>query len=249
VLETAGVQVESGEPLHIHRIRTGRKYQARRWKVNGDWPGSAALLGLAAVVPNSDITVRHLYDDDQGEKECMAFYRAMGCQVDFLGQEGEGVRLRSPETGQLKGAAINGDLCTDAVLAMMGAAAAAPGESRFVQIRVLQFKECDRVREPLAELEKVYLTSKDLPGDIGRLLWFEPPQDPDTIHVTGLEQPFEGGIEVDGRGDHRVIMMLSIVALHCRKGLTIRGAEHVSKSFPTWFEMLEKLGIDVKTAE
>jgi len=133
---------------------------------------------------------------------------------------------------------------------MMSAAVVANGASRFVGIRNLQFKECDRVREPLAELAAVYATA--LPGEDGALpniaksLWFEPTDDPDTIHITGWPAGFAGGIEVDGRGDHRVIMMLSVVALACRDGLRIRGAEHVSKSFPGWFDTLRALGARVE---
>jgi 5-enolpyruvylshikimate-3-phosphate synthase len=46
---------------------------------------------------------------------------------------------------------------------------------------------------------------------------------------------FRGRIEVDGCGDHRVIMMLSIVAMRCRKGLAILGAEHVAKILSAMF--------------
>ncbi len=253
VLSAAGIEVESSEARHIHRIRAGQKYQPRVWETNGDWPGSSAILAAAAVVPGSHITVRRLYRDEQGEKECVPFFEKMGCSVSEWTSEGADPRLefRGPAGDTLEAASVNGDLCTDAVLAMMGAALVARGNSRFVQIRNLQFKECDRVREPIAELRKVWATAlpgeRVLPGN--RAIRWEPDDDPDTIHVTGAPQGFEGGIEVDGRGDHRVIMMLSIVALRCRKGLRIRGAEHVSKSFPAWFDVLAQMGVRVEFTE
>ena len=75
---------------------------------------------------------------------------------------------------------------------------------------------------------------------------YRPTDDPDTIHVWGAPQGFRGGIDVDGRGDHRVIMLLSIVALRCQLGLRIHGAEHVSKSFPGWFDTLRSMGVRVE---
>lgn len=254
VLSMAGIGVESSSERHIHLIRAGQRFAPRNWETNGDWPGAAAILGAVAAVPGSRIAVQRLFEDEQGERESAPFYERMGCKLEHEVTPGVGDNLviESPTDSPLEGRATNGDLCTDAVLAMMGVAMVAKGESRFVQIRNLQFKECDRVREPIAELRKVWETV--LPSDDSqweslkpqKAIWYEPEDDPDTIHVNGAPQGFEGGIDVDGRGDHRVIMLLSIVALRCRKGLRIHGAEHVSKSFPGWFETLRQMGVSVE---
>jgi 3-phosphoshikimate 1-carboxyvinyltransferase len=249
VLSRGGIEVESSRERNMHVVARGQGYAPRTWDTNGDWPGASAILAAAVAVPGSEIRVRRLFQDEQGEKECVPFYQKMGCEIRPEVEPGvsEVLLVRSPLEG-LKGAAVNGDLCTDAVLAMMGAAMVAAGESRFVQIRVLQFKECDRVREPLAELAKVFATAPAGADSIPveKALWFEPSDDPDTIHITGNPDGYEGGIDVDGRGDHRVIMMLSIVALRCRQGLRIHRAEHVSKSFPGWFDVLRQLGVRVE---
>ncbi|MEQ8818833.1 MAG: 3-phosphoshikimate 1-carboxyvinyltransferase [Sumerlaeia bacterium] len=260
VMRDAGIEVESDADRLIHQIRRSRSaYAARRWDVNGDWPGSAAILAAAAVVPGSDIAIRRLKDDEQGERRCIEFYRAMGCHVAYEPVEGESglaLRLRAPE-GHIQSARINGDLCTDAVLAMMSAGACAEGVSRFLGIGNLQFKECDRVREPIAELRKIDSTGP--PSGIPPAGWdwesaasvaeWEPNDNPDVIQMMGRPEGFEGGIEVDGRGDHRVIMMLSVVALRCRLGLTVTGAHHVAKSFPGWFETLGAMGAKIDLIE
>lgn len=253
VLSPAGIHIESSAERHVHLIRAGQHYAPRRWETNGDWPGAAALLAAIVAVPGSSIRLPRLYQDDQGEKECVPFFQSMGCKAstDITPGVGEVLIFSSPAENTLKGRAVNGDLCTDAVLAMVAASVFAHGESRFVQVRNLQFKECDRVREPLEELRRVYTTAL-APEDGSELppaeeaFWYEPGDDPDTIHINGVPQGFEGGIEVDGRGDHRVIMMLSIIALRCRKGLRIRGAEHVKKSFPGWFKALRRLGARIE---
>ncbi|HBK67578.1 MAG TPA: 3-phosphoshikimate 1-carboxyvinyltransferase, partial [Firmicutes bacterium] len=44
----------------------------------------------------------------------------------------------------------------------------------------------------------------------------------------------------------RMVMTFSVLALRTRKGLMIKDAEHVSKSYPTFFSDLASLGATVK---
>ena len=41
--------------------------------------------------------------------------------------------------------------------------------------------------------------------------------------------------------DHRIAMSLAVSALRCQEGITIRNAECVEKSYPTFFEDLESI--------
>lgn len=242
VLSRAGITVESSPDLRRHVVRRGQAYQPRTWETNGDWPGAASILSAAAVVPGSEVSIAGLVADDQGERRCLDYFASAGAAIQWhpTGNSPAPAEIRA---GTLVSTTIDGDLCTDAVLAMMATAVLARGTSRFEGIRNLQFKECDRVREPIAELRRIYATTPGL--DPEAMLRWEPQADPDAILVTGAPGGFEGGIEVDGRGDHRVIMMLSVVGLRCRLGLSIRGAEHVSKSFPGWFDTLRAIGAEI----
>lgn len=254
VMRQAGVNVDYAENGMEFRIGGGGGYLPRNWNVNGDWPGSSALLAAAAVVPGATIDVERLFDDLQGERLTLDILARMGCTTN---RRHDSVRdipivsLAAPPSGHsLQAVDIDGDQCTDAVLALYAAAALAKGTTRIHGIRNLQFKECDRIREPMAELRRVYATLPEFqtpdgrPNDaaLGRAIRWSPAGDPDEVFIEGRPDGFEGGIEVDGRGDHRVIMMLSIVGLRCRKGLTIRGAEAVAKSYPRWFDDLGSLG-------
>ena len=46
---------------------------------------------------------------------------------------------------------------------------------------------------------------------------------------------------VDSFGDHRIAMMAAVASNYCRKGITITGAECVSKSYPGFFDGYEYL--------
>ena len=194
--------------------------------VNGDWPSTAALLAAVAVAGGM-ATFYGIQTDAQGESRAEEFLTAMGCEFDRP-RPGE-ILIHSK--GELRAADFAGDLATDAVLALVGAACLAEGTSRFHGVANLRLKECDRIREPLEELAKLGVESRS--GE-------------DWIEISGRPEGYDGGIEVDSRGDHRVAQLLAIVGTRCAKGLTIRRAEHISKSYPEFFEDLQRLGVKLE---
>ena len=49
------------------------------------------------------------------------------------------------------------------------------------------------------------------------------------------------GATVDSHGDHRIAMMLAVIALRAESEVTITGAESVSKSYKDFWEDFEKI--------
>lgn len=232
VLAAAGIEVSSSDDLMSHAIQP-QAYRAGEFRINGDWPGSAALLAIAATNSKAAVTVDGLLQDNQGER----------VSVDVLAQMGANT-CTSPATVsvrrnvELQATEFDGDLATDAVLALVGAACFARGKSRFYNVANLRIKECDRISEPLRELRKIGVKCWE-GNEVGD-------SDPDSIIIEGNPGGYEGGVEVDGRKDHRVIMLLAHVGMNCCRGLTIDGAEHVAKSYPRFFEDLKTLGAKVE---
>jgi len=223
VMTQAGIRVDSSDDLFRFFIPGGQRYLPGEFDVNGDWPGSAAILSAAAICPDSDVTIEGLFEDQQGERAIVDVLRDMGADISFDGQ-----RVRVKGGGALHGVEFDGDKATDAVLAMEGAACFALGASRFYNVENLRIKECDRISEPLLELRRIGIHAEEKK---------------DEIIIHGNPNGYEGGIEVDGRKDHRVIMMLAIVGLRTYKGITINGAEHIAKSYPDFFLHLQSLGV------
>jgi len=229
VLRTAGVQVDASPDLLSFDVKP-TAYRGGKYTVNGDWPGSAALLAAAAVT-GGPVVLRHLYNDQQGEKESASVLRQMGAHVEFSA-EGDAVTIS--RSTPLHAVEFDGDLATDAVLALMGAAAFAEGRTRFYNVSNLRLKECDRISEPIAELRKLGVKCWE-GNELGDA-------DPDAIIIEGDPQGYAGGVTVDGRNDHRVIMLLSIIALGCRQPVRILRAHEVSKSYPDYFAHFVQLG-------
>ena len=118
----------------------------------------------------------------------------------------------------------------DCIPVLVAAACFAEGESVFYNIESLHYKESDRIEDLCAELRRAGCT-------------VTPKQD--AIIVQGRPQGIEGGVIVDGHNDHRVLMALSIGALRSHLGLTLTGTEHISKSYPHFFEELQRLGANI----
>jgi 3-phosphoshikimate 1-carboxyvinyltransferase len=228
VMRQAGVQVEAAEDLMHFRVRAGQAYRPGEYWVNGDYPSAAAILAAGAVT-NSSISVERLFEDSQGEREVVPLLRRMGVGVEY---DGQAVSLRGHQG--LKGVEFDGDRATDMVLAMVGVAALAEGESRFYGIGNLRLKECDRIAVPVKELRRLGVDCQEGEAE---------------IIVRGNPAGYQGGLKVETHHDHRVAQLLSIVGLRCQEGLTVLDAQNVNKSYPAFFADLISLGAQIELEE
>jgi 3-phosphoshikimate 1-carboxyvinyltransferase len=229
VVHEAGIEVDASDDLMYFSIREGQAYRPRRYDVHGDYPGAAAILAAATIVP-SQITITRLYEDQQGERAALDVLRSTGARL--LHQKNT-VTLTSSGKG-LRAVEFNGDLATDAVLPLVGAACFARGTSRFYNVENLRHKECDRISVPVRELTRIGVKAEERP---------------DEIVIFGNPAGYDGGVRVDSHNDHRVVMLLAIVGLRCRNGLVIENAHHVAKSYPNFFRDLQSLGAAIELSD
>ncbi|BBH19600.1 3-phosphoshikimate 1-carboxyvinyltransferase [Paenibacillus baekrokdamisoli] len=229
VLAQAGIRIEASEDLMHYRISGRQQYAAKKYIVQGDYPGSAAILAAAAVT-NSDVTLHRLEENSkQGERAIIDVLRLM--EVPLTHQDGV---VRVQGNGRLKAVEFDGDKATDAVLAMVAAAVFAEGTSRFYDVENLRYKECDRITDYLNELRKAGANVEERQSE---------------IIVHGRPEGVEGGVEINAHYDHRVIMALTVVGLRAKQPLRIRDAHHVAKSYPIFFDHLQALGANVEWVE
>ncbi|ANS75032.1 3-phosphoshikimate 1-carboxyvinyltransferase [Paenibacillus yonginensis] len=226
VLEQAGIQVEAAPDYTLFKVPGKQKYQARTYVVQGDYPGSAAILAAAAVT-RSDVTVHRLEErSKQGERAVVDVLQMMNTP---LRHENGSVRVQGNH--QLRAVEFDGDAATDAVLAMVAAAVFAEGTSRFYNVENLRYKECDRITDFVTELRKAGADVEEKR---------------DEIIVHGKPFGVEGGATIDAHYDHRVIMALTVVGLRARNPIVIKDAHHVAKSYPQFFDHIAALGGSVE---
>ncbi|MGG4141887.1 3-phosphoshikimate 1-carboxyvinyltransferase [Paenibacillus algorifonticola] len=229
VLEQAGIVIHASEDLMSYRIPGGQSYEAKTYIVQGDYPGSAAILAAAAVTQSNVIVHRLAEKSKQGERAIVDVLRMMEVP---LTHDNDIVHVKG--NGKLKAIEFDGDQATDAVLAMVAAAVFAEGTSRFYDVENLRYKECDRITDYLNELRKAGANVEERQSE---------------IIVHGRPEGVEGGVEINAHYDHRVIMALSIVGLRSKQPIRIRDAHHVAKSYPIYFDHLKALGANVEWVE
>lgn len=125
---------------------------------------------------------------------------------------------------------INLSDCPDLAPILMAVAAACHG-AIFTDAGRLRLKESDRGRAMAQELSKF---GAEVVAEDERI-W---------VGESKLHRPTE---ILDSHNDHRIAMALAVLCTLCSG--TIRGAEAVSKSWPDFFRVLAKLGVEITEAE
>ena len=124
-----------------------------------------------------------------------------------------------------KGFDVNASQIPDLVPIMSVLACFGEGTSYIRGCERLRIKECDRLAVTSGELTKLGADIK-VEGD--------------TIVINGVRE-LKGG-ECDCWTDHRIAMSISIASQRCTSPVILRGAECVSKSYPTFFDDFKMLG-------
>ena len=216
VMEAFGVQVVS-EGYRYFQIEGGQRYQPRIYNIEPD-ASNASYFFAAAAITGGRVTVQHLsLDSVQGDIQFVRILEQMGCQVTV--SEG-GITVTGPR--QLKGIDVDMRAISDTSLTL---AAIAPFANSKVTIRNIEhtrWQETDRIHAMVTELRKLGV--------------------PVVEHQDGLEispAPITSAA-IDTYEDHRMAMAFALVGLKA-DGIRINDPECVSKTFPNYFEVLERL--------
>lgn len=205
-------------------------------EVPGDLSSAAFLLVAAAVVPGSDVTVEHvgLNPTRTGVLDAL---RAMGANID-VAQSAEAMgepvgRVRVRWAGPLRATRIAGDLALrsiDEIPALSVACALAEGRSEFGDVGELRVKESDRIASITRELARAGIETEETSAGF-------------CVTGTGGAPPKGGHVEPDR--DHRIAMAGAVLGLLSDEETTVP-SEDIATSFPTFGEILQALGANLK---
>jgi 3-phosphoshikimate 1-carboxyvinyltransferase len=218
-----------GEGGGTYAVEGGQFYEPEdgEYHVPGDFSSISYLLAAGALAADEDdaVRVQGAYPSAQGDSKIVGILGRMGADVDWNRDDG----VVTVERSSLSGVEVDVGDTPDLLPTIAALGAAADGETRIVNCEHVRYKETDRVSAMAEELEK---------------LGVETEETRETLTVRGGESALTGGT-VDGRGDHRIVMALSVAALAADGPTTITGGEHVDVSFPEFFEVLYDLGATV----
>lgn len=210
------VQVESSPDLLKYEVRR-QQYKAAEYIIEGDWSSASYLLAMGAV--GGEVTVENLDPgSSQGDKAVLDFLKDMGADIAV---ENNTITVKK---SALK--AIKADLsdCTDLLPTMAALAAVADGASEFTGIARARIKESNRVAAVREGLENMGIVVAE--GE-------------DKLTITG-SRPSRRAV-IDCKDDHRIAMAFSIPGV-AFGDILLNGAECVAKTFPTYWQELERLG-------
>jgi 3-phosphoshikimate 1-carboxyvinyltransferase len=219
MMRAFGARVE-GSGNHYH-VAPGGYLSPGSYAIEGDASGASYFLALGAIA-GGPVRVRGVGRDSlQGDLAFTRVLAAMGAQVavgsDWVQAQAPAGALRAIETDAT---AIPDAAMTAAVLALF-----ADGTTRINGIGSWRVKETDRIAAMAAEIGKLGATVQS---------------GPDWIAVTAPPRLQEAWI--DTYDDHRMAMCLALAAARGVR-VHIRDPQCVSKTFPNFFDELERLRV------
>ena len=205
-----------------YTLEGNSKYPGFNMEVPGDF-SSAAFPIVAALITNSTLTIHPIdMDDVQGDKKIIDTLKKMGAKIEIDGN------FLTVYPSKLKGIEIDINDFIDAITILAVVGTYAEGETVITNASIARKKECDRISAITAELKK-------MGADISEK------KDGLVIRQSSLK-----GANVESYNDHRMVLSLSCAALAADGITTINKVGCVKKTYPTFCEDFQKIGVNMK---
>ncbi len=216
LMKDYGVEAGCDEGMAHFGISGRQQYRAREYRVEGDWSAASFLLVAGAV--SGHVEVAGLAPDSlQADRRIMDALSLCGAKISL------GTDSVSVEKSALRAFEFDATESPDLFPPLAALACSCEGTSTIHGIGRLRHKESDRASAIAEEL-----------GRLGaRITLFG-----DSMEIAGGR--LRGGT-MDSRNDHRIAMAGAVAALNSEKGVAIKNAGCVSKSYPDFFEVLDRL--------
>ena len=211
----AGIEIK--RECSLYRVSGGQKYGiSGEITVEGDWSGAAFLL-CAGAASEAGVTVCGLDPASvQGDRRIIDILRTFGAVVETAADR---VTARK---GELHAISLDASDIPDLVPAIAALAAQVKGETVIKGAARLRLKESDRLETTAAML-------RALGGTVA--------VNDDGLTITGGK--LTGG-NTDSYGDHRIAMAAAVASMGCAAPVTVGGADCVTKSYPHFWEDLQR---------
>ena len=227
VMQSFGLNVpinNNYESFTFHHTKSNQTKQLSvNYTVEGDWSGGAFLLVAGAIAGN--ITVKGLdVFSTQADKAILQALMDCGCQISI---QSEAIEIGP---SKLKPFHFDATDCPDLFPPLVALAAYCDGTSAIEGVNRLAHKESNRG-----------LTLQQEFGKMGIEIVLQD----DLMLVKGGVGVM--GANIHSHHDHRIAMSCAIAALSASGETTIDNAEAISKSYPNFYEHLQKIGVSIQS--
>jgi 3-phosphoshikimate 1-carboxyvinyltransferase len=210
-----GVDIDTDGKSYF-RVPTRPWYDARSLDIEPDASAASYFFGAAAIT-RGEVTVVGLGSSSlQGDVRFVDVLEKMGCRV-FRGPHAYTVA-----GGPLRGVDIDMNQISDCVMTLAAVACFASSPTTIRNVAHIRHKETDRLQALATELRKIGPRVEESADGL-------------TIIPAALH-----GATIDTYNDHRMAMSMALVGLTI-PGIVIRNPACVGKTYPRFFEDLERL--------
>ncbi len=224
VMRSFGAKVTETTP-NTFQIPANQHCTAADYTIEPD-ASAASYFFAAAAVAGGEITVRNLTRNAlQGDVKFCDCLEKMGCTVEYFS---DSIRVSRPPETVLHGVDVDMHSISDTAQTLSVAALFADSPTTIRNVANMRVKETDRIRAVVTELRKFGVNVTEF-------------EDGMTIHpLKESKNPVPTCIEVETYNDHRMAMSFAIAGLRL-PGITILNAECTAKTYPCFFEDLERV--------
>ena len=201
-------------------IAGAQNFNAQTYVIEPD-ASSASYFFAAAALTGGRVRVKNLGKNAlQGDVHFVDVLQKMGCDVRKANKY---VEVHGPENGQLQGVTVDMNAISDTVMTLAAIAPFAATPTQITNIGHIRGKETDRISALVKELARLGVKTDEAPDGL-------------TIYPTKKLKP----AQIRTYDDHRMAMSFAITALKS-PGIEIRDPGCVAKTFPNFWETLDKL--------
>ena len=194
------------------------EYKAIEYNIEGDWSSASYFCCIGALHEGS-VEISNLNNGSvQGDKNFVKLLEKAGAVVEY---KSNSVVVKK---GEIKPINCDMEQMPDTAMSLAVFLSFANGDSKITGLSTLRVKETDRLLALKNELKKLSVDSEI--GD-------------DYIIIKGTGQHKVLG-EIETYNDHRIAMSFAIAGTKIQ-GVKIQNPDVVNKSFPEFWEYLEKL--------
>ena len=207
-----------------------QNYKPTSYAVEADWSGASYWYAMAALADQCDLYLKGLHLKSlQGDAiQAEWFDKYFGIRSR---QEGDSVRLTKNKQIAIKRLSINFIENPDIAQTFVVLAIGKHLPFHFTGLKTLKIKETDRITALIQECSKLGAVLTE-PAE-GELAWDGCPED--SIRA---DLPL-----IATYHDHRMAMAFAPAAMFC-KSIAIQDAMVVTKSYPTFYDDLQKVGFE-----
>ncbi|MFO8235383.1 MAG: 3-phosphoshikimate 1-carboxyvinyltransferase [Bacteroidales bacterium] len=222
ILDTHGIKIINTN-YQKFVIQGNQEYKPTKHLMEGDWSNGAFLLVAGAI--NGNLKVSGLNPSSlQGDKKVLEALRDSGVDIN---QTPDYFKVEKAEV--LKAFEFNATETPDLFPPLACLAAYCKGTSHIKGVSRLKHKESNRTEALIKEFTKMGIHIQT--------------SEHDTLQITG-GRPRGGNFF--SHNDHRIAMAGAILGLKSKEPIIIEGYRAVTKSYPGFFEDLNKLNVKIE---